>query len=97
MPGFLRPVVRSAYSLRLSSIGTSVLLRRIEGVTGPQAKEPLENGSESESRDNVARPVRQNYYSRQREPNRERSDRPTGSSAQRAGGRGQRSHVQRMA
>jgi hypothetical protein len=74
-----------------------ILLRSAEWIAGPQSEEPLEDGSERESGDDVARPVGQDHDTRQREPNRERSDRLSGAGGQSARSRGGRPHVQRMA
>jgi hypothetical protein len=71
-------VACSAYSFRSSRIGRIVLLWRIGRIAGPQSEDLLEEGSERESGNDVARPVGQHHDARQREPNRERSDRSTG-------------------
>jgi hypothetical protein len=74
-----------------------VLLGGFKRIAGPQAKKPLEDASERESRDDVARPMRQNRDPRQRETDRERSDRPAGPDRQSASRGRQRTHVQRVA
>src|ERR1700689_3611074 len=73
-----RPVPRSAYSFRSSIIGMIALLERIERIARPQPEGPLEDGSEREPGDNIARPMGQNHDARQRKPDRERPDRPAG-------------------
>src|ERR1700760_1242926 len=97
LPGRRRPVARSAYSFRSSIIGMIALLWRIERIARPQPDGPLENGSERESGDNVARPVGQNHDARQRKPDREGADRSARRGRKRAGRRGERAHMQRVA
>src|SRR5579863_8370871 len=70
LPGRRRPVARSAYSFRSSRIGMIALLRKIQGMASPQSGGPLENGSEREPGDEIARPVGQNHDARQRMPDR---------------------------
>src|ERR1700728_2802094 len=65
LPGRRKPVARSAYSFRSSSIGMVALLRRAEWISGPQPEEPFEDGSERESGDDVARPMGQDHHTRQ--------------------------------
>src|ERR1700692_807362 len=65
LPGRRKPVARSTYSLRSSSIGMIVVLRSAEWIAGPQPEEPLEDGSERESGDDVARPMGQDHHTRQ--------------------------------
>src|ERR1700689_3510057 len=75
LPGRRRPVERSAYSFRSSRTGMIALLRRIDGIARPQSEGPIENSSERESGDDVARPMGQHHDAGQREPDREHPDR----------------------
>ena len=66
-------------------------------VAGPKPEGPFENRTKCEARDDIAPPVRENYYAREGQPDRKRADGPAGAGRQRTRRRCQCSHVQRMA
>src|SRR5579863_9373231 len=84
-------------SLRVPDSGNTALTKALERKAGPQSQAPFKSCAQRETHDDIARPMRQHQYARQREAERQSSDRSTGNRGQRSGRRGDRAHMQGMA